>query len=48
VRGFLFMGLHGCCFLGTLHRERVRGYHAPRTGCAFLPLTLIVAFWTMG
>jgi EmrB/QacA subfamily drug resistance transporter len=48
VRGFLFTGMYGCFFLGTLYFEHVRGYDALRTGFAFLPLTLVVAFWSTG
>jgi MFS family permease len=48
VRGFLLTGMYGCFFLGTLYFEHVRGYNALRTGFAFLPLTLVVAFWSTG
>jgi len=48
VRGFLFMGMYGCFFLGTLYFEHVRRYSALETGFAFLPLTLVVAFWSTG
>ena len=42
VRGFLFIGMYGCFFLGTLYLEHVLGYGALQTGFAFLPMTLIV------
>jgi len=48
VRGFLFVGLFGCFFLGTLYLEHVLGYDALHTGLAFLPMTVIVAVLSMG
>ncbi|MGA2758260.1 MAG: MFS transporter [Solirubrobacteraceae bacterium] len=48
VRGFLFTGMYGCLFLGTLYLEHVLGYSALHTGVAFLPMTLVVAFFSSG
>lgn len=48
VRGFMFTGMYGCFFLGTLYLEHVLGYSAMRTGFAFLPMTLVVAALSTG
>jgi EmrB/QacA subfamily drug resistance transporter len=48
VRGFMFVGMYGCFFLGTLYLEHVLGYDAMRTGLAFLPMTLVVAVLSTG
>jgi EmrB/QacA subfamily drug resistance transporter len=48
VRSFLFIGMYGCFFIGTLYVEHVLGYGALQTGVAFLPMTLIVAVLSMG
>jgi EmrB/QacA subfamily drug resistance transporter len=48
VRGFMFIGMYGCFFLGTLYLEHVLGYSAMRTGLAFLPMTLVVAVLSTG
>jgi EmrB/QacA subfamily drug resistance transporter len=48
VRGFLFIGMYGCFFVGTLYLEHVLRYGALTTGLAFLPMTLVVATLSMG
>jgi len=48
VRGFMFVGMYGSLFLGTLYLERVLGYSALRTGLAFLPMTVIIAALSTG
>jgi hypothetical protein len=48
VRGFLFMGMYGCFFLGALYLQHVLHYDALKTGFAFLPLTVIVAIFSTG
>jgi EmrB/QacA subfamily drug resistance transporter len=48
VRGFLFIGMYGCFFVGTLYLEHVLNYGALSTGVAFLPMTLVVATLSMG
>ncbi len=48
VRGFLFMGMYACFFLGTLYLEHVLRYSALHTGVAFLPMTLVVALFSSG
>ena len=48
VRGFLFVGMYACFFLGTLYLEHVLGYGALQTGLAFLPMTLVVAALSSG
>ena len=48
VRGFLFVGMYGSFFLGTLYLEHVLGYDALRTGLAFLPMTVIIAILSSG
>ncbi|HEV7941827.1 MAG TPA: MFS transporter [Solirubrobacteraceae bacterium] len=48
VRGFMFIGMYGCFFLGTLYLEHVLGYSAMKTGLAFLPMTLVVAVLSTG
>lgn len=48
VRGFMFIGMYGCFFLGTLYIEHVLGYSAMKTGLAFLPMTLVVALLSTG
>jgi EmrB/QacA subfamily drug resistance transporter len=48
VRGFLFTGMYACFFLGTLYLEHVLHYSALHTGVAFLPMTLVVAFFSAG
>ncbi len=48
VRGFLFTGMYGCFFLGALYLQHVLRYDALKTGLAFLPTTLVVAFLSMG
>jgi EmrB/QacA subfamily drug resistance transporter len=48
VRGFLFVGMYGSFFLGTLYLEHVLGYDALRTGLAFLPMTVIIAILSTG
>jgi EmrB/QacA subfamily drug resistance transporter len=48
VRGLLVTGMFSAFFLGSLYLERVLGYNAIETGLAFLPLTLAIAFMSMG
>jgi MFS family permease len=48
VRGFLFVGMYGSFFLGTLYLEHVLHYDALRTGLAFLPMTVIIAILSTG
>lgn len=48
VRGFMFTGMYGCFFLGTLYLEHVLDYSAMKTGFAFLPMTLVVAGLSTG
>jgi EmrB/QacA subfamily drug resistance transporter len=48
VRGFLFVGMYACFFIGTLYLEHVLGYSALRTGLAFLPMTLVIALLSTG
>jgi EmrB/QacA subfamily drug resistance transporter len=48
VRGFLFVGMYGSFFIGTLYLEHVLGYDALSTGLAFLPMTIIVAILSTG
>jgi EmrB/QacA subfamily drug resistance transporter len=48
VRSFLFVGMFGCFFIGTLYLEHVLRYSALQTGFAFMPMTLIIAFFSSG
>jgi MFS family permease len=48
VRGMLITGMFSAFFLGSLYLERVLGYDAIDTGLAFLPLTALIAFMSMG
>ena len=48
VRGFLFVGMYATFFIGTLYLEHVLGYGALKTGLAFLPMTLVIAFFSSG
>jgi EmrB/QacA subfamily drug resistance transporter len=48
VRSFLFVGMYGSSFLGTLYLEHVLRYDALRTGLAFLPMTAVIAFFSTG
>jgi hypothetical protein len=48
VRGLLVTGMFSAFFLGSLYLERVLGYDAVDTGLAFMPLTLSIAFFSMG
>ena len=48
VRGFLFVGMYGSSFLGTLYLEHVLRYDALRTGLAFLPMTVVIAIFSTG
>ncbi len=48
VRGLLITGMFSAFFLGSLYLERVLGYDAIDTGLAFLPLTALIAFMSMG
>jgi MFS family permease len=48
VRGFLFVGMYGAFFIGTLYLEHVLAYDALTTGLAFLPMTIIVALLSTG
>ncbi|HLW94945.1 MAG TPA: MFS transporter [Solirubrobacteraceae bacterium] len=48
VRSFLFVGMFGCFFIGTLYLEHVLRYSALQTGLAFMPMTLIIAFFSSG
>jgi EmrB/QacA subfamily drug resistance transporter len=48
VRGFMFIGMYGCFFIGTLYLEHVLHYSAMQTGLAFLPMTLVVAALSSG
>jgi EmrB/QacA subfamily drug resistance transporter len=48
VRGLLITGMFSAFFLGSLYLERVLGYNAIDTGLAFLPLTALIAFMSMG
>ena len=48
VRGFMFVGMYGSFFLGTLYLEHVLGYGALTTGFAFLPMTVIIAGLSSG
>src|SRR5256884_4574577 len=48
VRGMLVTGMFSAFFLGSLYRERVRGYDAIQTGLAFLPLTVCIGVLSIG
>ena len=48
VRGFMFVGMYGSFFLGTLYLEHVLRYGALTTGFAFLPMTVIIAILSTG
>jgi EmrB/QacA subfamily drug resistance transporter len=48
VRGMLITGMFSAFFLGSLYLERVLGYDAIDTGLAFMPLTALIAFMSMG
>jgi EmrB/QacA subfamily drug resistance transporter len=48
VRGFLFVGMYGSFFLGTLYLEHVLGYSALTIGFAFLPMTVVIAILSTG
>jgi EmrB/QacA subfamily drug resistance transporter len=48
VRGLLITGMFSAFFLGSLYLERVLGYDAIDTGLAFLPLTALIAFMSLG
>ncbi|HEY1688941.1 MAG TPA: MFS transporter [Solirubrobacteraceae bacterium] len=48
VRGFMFVGMYGCFFIGTLYLEHVLHYSAMKTGLAFLPMTLVVGGLSTG
>ncbi|MHB1538983.1 MAG: MFS transporter [Solirubrobacteraceae bacterium] len=48
VRGFMFIGMYGCFFIGTLYLEHTLRYGAMQTGLAFLPMTLVVAVLSSG
>ena len=47
VRAFLTFGMFGLFFLGALYLQRVLRYGALETGLAFLPLTLMVAVFSL-
>ncbi|HWE63214.1 MAG TPA: MFS transporter [Chloroflexota bacterium] len=47
VRACLAFGMFGLFFLGALYLQRVLGYGALETGFAFLPLTLVVAVFSL-
>ena len=48
VRSFLFVGMFGAFFIGTLYLEHVLRYDALSTGLAFLPMTVIIAILSTG
>jgi EmrB/QacA subfamily drug resistance transporter len=48
VRGLLVTGMFSAFFLGALYLERVLGYDAIETGLAFMPLTIAIAFMSLG
>ena len=47
IRSFLYMGMYGLFFLGVLYLQHVRGYNALETGCAFLPMPLTIAVFSL-
>ena len=47
VRACIGFGMFGMFFLGALYLQHVRGYGALQTGFAFLPLTVIVAIFSL-
>jgi EmrB/QacA subfamily drug resistance transporter len=48
VRGLLITGMYSTFFIGVLYLEHVHGYSTLRTGLAFLPQTLVLAFLSTG
>jgi EmrB/QacA subfamily drug resistance transporter len=48
VRAFLVTGMFSTFLLGVLYLQHVHGYGALKTGLAFLPLTLILGFMSVG
>jgi EmrB/QacA subfamily drug resistance transporter len=48
VRGLLVTGMYSTFFLGVLYLEHVHGYSTLRTGLAFLPQTIVLAFLSTG
>jgi len=47
IRAFLYVGLFGLFFLGALYLQHVQGYSALQTGFAFLPMTMMVAGFSL-
>ncbi|MDB5057196.1 MAG: drug resistance transporter, EmrB/QacA subfamily, partial [Chloroflexi bacterium] len=47
VRAFLTFGMFGVYFLGALYLQRVLHYGALETGFAFLPMTIVVAVFSL-
>jgi EmrB/QacA subfamily drug resistance transporter len=47
VRACITFGMFGMFFLGTLYLQRVLGYGALETGLAFVPLTFMVAVFSL-
>jgi EmrB/QacA subfamily drug resistance transporter len=48
VRALLATGIFSAFFLGALSLEHVHGYGALETGLAFLPLTVVIGFLSLG
>ncbi|WP_370552583.1 MFS transporter [Conexibacter sp. CPCC 206217] len=48
VRAFVAMGMYSSFFFGTLYLQNINGYGPVRTGLAFLPMTVTVAFLSTG
>ena len=48
VRGLAAMGMFACFFLGSLYLNRILNFGPVQTGLAFLPMTLTVAFLSLG
>jgi EmrB/QacA subfamily drug resistance transporter len=48
VRGLMVVGMYSTFFIGVLYFQHVLGYDPIRTGMAFLPQTLCVAFMSAG
>jgi EmrB/QacA subfamily drug resistance transporter len=48
IRGALVVGMFATFFLGALYMERALGYDAIQIGFAFLPLTLIIGYMSLG
>jgi MFS family permease len=48
VQALAVAGMFGMFFLGALYLQRVLGYDALQTGLAFLPATLVMAWFSLG